>query len=325
MLKIRQNENLNTKHLLVFLLFVFLLISLFLGVQSQTDDVEQTVVIDASPPSITELIVSNTSGGYDVASFIPIESTNTTVYVIGTALDYDGCSTIDSAANFDIVLFRSGVSGDRNCIQDKNDCYPAIEVGNISITGCSGGPDTDLNFEIPVNLAFWADPTDYGSPFAAQNWIASVKLIDDEDDYTTSTDTFELNSLVALDVPGSITYGSVRPGEVSSVRELAFTQTGNRAFNIEQTATGAEMICDGLGSSNIPWSNVEMSLSRYFVFGDGVDLAAKQHASMLELLVPQRFDDANPTIKKAYLRLQVPDTNISGTCSGVSRFTASAN
>lgn len=308
----------------VFALTIVFFGVFFLAVTGNTDDVVQSVEIDAAPPSVTSVIVTTTSGGSDVSDFTPIESTDTVVYVRGSGFDYDGCSTIDVAGNWDIVLYRSGVSGGRDCSEDGNDCYHAVESGNISISGCSGGADTDLNFEIPVSLEFWADPTDYGAPFAAQNWIASVRAIDDDSNYSTSTDTFELNSLIALDAPSTIDYGSVRPGESSAVKELSFTQTGNRAFDLDQTSTGDTMVCNGTDSDNIPWTNVEMALSRYFVYGTGIDLSAKQHISELTLAMPQRLDDANPATKSVYFRLQVPSSGVNGTCSGTTRFTAKA-
>lgn len=313
------------RYILAVMVSGFLFANAFLFVVLYADDVVHSVTIDAAPPSITSLYVAETIGGSAVTEFFPVEATSTVVYVKGSVIDYDGCSTVDSASNWDIVLYRSGVLAGRLCGDDDNDCYPAVESGNITLSGCDGGADSTLNFSIPVSLAFWADPTDYGAPFVDQNWVASVKVTDDDGNYDLDTTAFELHSLLALGIPDSLDYGSVVPGHSSMVKSLEFIQTGNRAFDLEQTATSAAMTCDGAGSDDIPWSNVEMALSQYFVYGDGVDLSANRHISTLDFAMPRRFDDANPVTKKLYFRLMLPSTGVSGVCSGTVRFTAKAS
>lgn len=274
-----------------------------------------------SSPSVDTVVTAIVSGGSDQSSITLVENSTKTIYIHGSASDPDGCGDIDTLSRWLVKTFRTDVTGAQTCTTDNNNCY---EATSGTLSNCTlGGGDLNIDYEAPISLQYYADPTDAGSPHSATNWTVFVRVRDDASAVGYSTDNYEMESLIALTVSGSVDYGTVALGADSVEQTITFTNSGNRDIDADQTADG-DMICNGPGSQNIAVGKVHFSFSAGFTYGTG-DQALTTTASTVELDFPQRTNDSLISVKSAYLILRMPTDGVGGTCSNTITFTAKAD
>lgn len=268
-----------------------------------------------STPSIDSLTTALSSYGSDVSNVSPNENSTVTVYIHGTASDADGCTDIDTASQYTEVAYRSNIGGAHSCSTDNNSCY----TGTVTLAGCSGGADTDINFEYTVDLQYYADPTDAGAPQAATDWTSYIKVDDDAMASASLTDTWEYNSLLAINVTGSIDYGSLIFEQQSSEQSLLFTNTGNRDLDATQTTNG-DMQC---ASGMITTTSTHYSATSGFPYAEGTEFTNGESTIGLNLL--QRTNDEAESTKTIYTLLKAPAIGAGGNCGHIFTFTAVAD
>ena len=275
----------------------------------------------ATKPTVDSVITAITSGGGDQSSIALVESSTKTIYIHGSATDVDGCEEIDTLGQWVIKSFRTDVTDQQNCTLDNNDCYSA---GSGTLTNCApGSGDLDIDYEGVINLHYYADPTDAGSPHSATDWTNFVKVTDDTSKVGWAIDSYEMESLIALTVSGSVDYGTIALGADSVEQTINFTNSGNRAMDADQTADG-DMICNGPGSENIAVGNAHLSLSAGFTYGVG-DQALTTTATTVDLSLGQRTNDSIISVRSVYLILRMPVDGVGGTCTNTITFTAKAD
>ena len=274
----------------------------------------------ATRPTIDTITTAITSGGSDQSSISLVENSTKTVYIHGSASDVDGCIEIDAIGQWTVKAFRENMTDQQNCTADKNNCYSATSG---SIDNCSGGADTDLDYEGSMNIQYYADATDAGSSYSSEVWVSFVKVIDDTSKAGYTTDTWEMSSLIALNVTSSINYGTIALGADSAEQTITFTNTGNRDIDADQTATG-NMTCTGPGSSGIAVGAAHISATQGFTYGTG-DQALTTTATTVNMSLAQRTDDATPSTDDWYAILRMPATGVGGTCTNTVTFTAKAD
>lgn len=296
---------------------------LFILSDSQADDVAQSAGVGNAVPTVDSINVAIGSLGVDQATINPIENGARRVYVHGALTDNNGCQDADTLNNYTIKIRQSDQA--IGCGADNNNCYQVTTSNpSLTVTNCTGAGDLNLTYEGYVDVQFYADPTDAGSPLAATNWIASVQVNDEAAGASnTVTDTFEMASLLAFDVTANVNYGTVALGADSPQQVFTFTSTGNRALDADQTANG-NMTCNGQGSQDIPVANVHLSLTNGFTYGTG-DQALGNGPLNFNLNLGQRTNDGVPLVKDAYLILRMPVNGVSGTCTNTVTFTAKAD
>lgn len=271
-------------------------------------------------PTIASVTTAIENFGTDQPDINLLESPSLrTLYIHGTASDPNGCSDVNVVSQWSIKVYRSDHANGSSCSADKNDCY----IADVALTGCEGGGDLDLAFQGVVSLHSFADPTDSGSPNAATNWTSAVRSQDAGTLSHSNSDTFEMNSLIALNVTASINYGALTLGSDSAQKIIVFTNTGNRAIDVDQSANGA-MICDGAGSANIAVSSVHLSFVNGFTYGTN-DQALALNPSHLDLSLGQRTNDDSPQIKNVYAVLRLPADGIGGACGNTLSFIAKSD
>lgn len=287
-------------------------------INSRADDITQVTTIGNATPAVDSVTTAVASAGTDQTALTLIEGDTRRVYIYGTASDNNGCSEIDQVSQYAISLHRSDMSS--TCAADNNNCYLVADA-NLTLGACTAN-STSISYEGYVDVAYYTDPTDVGSPQSSLNWQTTVAVEDDYGARSSTADSLEVNSLIAFTLTDAVQYGSVDHGEISSVQSLLFTNTGNRALDAHQSASG-DMVCNNGAGSVIPVGNVHVDRGADFVYAQGQALTSEAQTVTLEL--DQRTNDTRASTKNLYFRIQIPeDKAVSGQCTNTLTFTARA-
>ncbi len=305
---------------------VFLWQAVVVYVEAGDQEQSHAVSVSNSLPTVSEVYVSTDSEhGYQASehvSTLNLEAgADTTIYLYGVAVDLNGCEQINDIDLWDFKVFESGVAAGFLCSLDGNDCAVVADPElDVTLSGCDGLGDVDLNFEAILRMKYWSNATDTGG-FFDRDWQAYVGVTDVAGGLGEGTNSFEVASLTAFDVTSSVHYGTLALGAVSEGQEVLFTQMGNREVDLVQTAVTDGLICDELGE--IPFENVRMGLANDFAFGDSSLLLSGLSGSFdYDLDLSVRTDELAVNTLQRYLKLRVPVLGVKGTCSGTVTFTA---
>jgi len=244
--------------------------------------------------------------------------------------DNNSCQTsaagneIDAAA-MTIYVYRSGV-GYANCNgsgdEDPNNCY--IVTGNCQIGGCAGPTDTTVNATCTFSLWFLAEPTAgadaTSSPWYDQNWLASVKAVDDDTASSTTEDDDgnELENFLAYNLlTPSINYGTVSPSETSDAATTTLEATGN--VGLDENLSGTDMEQQS-GPETIVIEKQHYSTSSIFNYWDGVTTTAT--ATEFELDCLKSTSTSSPAQKNTYWKILIPDAISTGVFNGTNTIAA---
>ncbi len=278
------------------------------------------------------------------------ETTGFTLDVIVS--DANSClNTSDDPEITDVVVsvFRSGV-GTSTCdgsagAYDPRSCYTsgvAPTAWNLVCTASSTScthtdltPDETILFNCSFPLWFLADPTDSGSPFAAQDWVAAVAGVDDNNATGTLVAANSVNgiktlfSFVALDLlTANIVYDSLEPGQ--AMANLTSSSTlqvlGNTGLNQDM---GGDSMCSTYSPNNpcpvSATSTIPQDQQRYatssIAFASGFTLQPTSSPALLDIRIPKPTATSTPTSGTTYWGIAVPGTiNLSGEYTGQNIF-----
>jgi hypothetical protein len=251
-------------------------------------------------------IASSVSIDSGVSPIILLPGTTTNVVCSGTVIDIDGYEDIASVT---AKLYRSDVgagTGDDNAnhytLTSDSECIP------------SGGSENTETYTCTFPVQFYADPTDAGSTYEAQNWICEMTPSDNVGAGTADTSTIEVATLKALSVSPAINYGSLNPGQNSTDDHIAVvTNEGNVATGFD--ISGNDLNCS-IGPS-IPVGNQQYGTSS-ISYGSGTPLSGTSTNSGVNLSKPTQ--STSTVIQDTYWQVSVP-VGVKGTCSGVTSFT----
>ncbi|MBI5654783.1 hypothetical protein HZC53_03985 [Candidatus Uhrbacteria bacterium] len=300
------------------------LVSLFI-LRSKADVTTQEASADNTAPTVDLLTVSDSSQGASIgpagvgAGFTTNEGSAKNIYVYGQITDLNGCHNLAGAT---VTLYRSGLVDDQNCAADTNNCYQDTLLPG-DFVGCDTPDDTNVTFETSFSLPNYVDPSDAGSPYDAENWVAYVNVTDNAAAQTSLTETYEVNSLAAFSVPNAINYGSVALGADSNAIQLTFSNTGNRDVDSDVYAVD-DMVSNLSGFDDIAASAVHYSLTSGFTYGTGDTAVAKAPSTDLALNLVQQTEDLTIPTTDTYWRLRMPASGVQGTYTNVVVFTAKA-
>lgn len=272
------------------------------------------LTVQNSAPTVSGATIS-INGGTNMTLTQP--ATQTPAFSLQfTVSDDNSCLNAASTSeitNYELALYRSGVSSS-TCLgssagsYNANNCYThavATTTWNVSCTAsstsCTGATDTTVIWNCTFPLWYVADPTDgtaTSTQFSAQNWLASVKAVDDNgatSSLSESTVGVEVTSLLAFALNTlTIPYGSLQPGQQTDpiVATTTLSATGNvgldERLNGESMCTGysTALHCGNSSTSTISEDNQ--------VYGT----SSKTYASAVALSsTTQNFLDVN--IKKS--------------------------
>lgn len=296
----------------------------FYYVRSTCNDFCQFLMVDqislltessGSAPTVDSVTITTSTQGAAESAINLNENTTKSVYIHGNISDSDGCSDFNNGT-LTGTFYRSGVGSAETCTADNNNCYRESYAGNCSITGCSSGTETTVQYECVYSVQHYADPTDSGQ-YSAENWVGHIRIEDQSATEATGTDTIEINSLAALDVTSIVDFGSLGFSVTSSEQTVSVTNTGNRNIDIDVTASN--LSCS---IGDIPDSAVRYASSTGSNYEDMTSLSSTTPSATNITLSKQTSGSASTD--DLYFRLLTPPYGISGACSGIITHIANA-
>jgi hypothetical protein len=201
--------------------------------------------------------------GQDI-SLLP--GTTTRVYATGTVTDFNGFSDLVLASS---TMYRSGVTGGASCSADNNECYISTASNSCQFASCA---ENSCVLECYSDIYFHADPTDAGSTYGGEEWLAFIEVEDSLGGYGfTSALGVEMLTLRAIDVTGEIDYGSlfVNADTGSFNASTSIENQGNVEVDIEIQGTD---LSDG-ATSVVPASQQKFATSAFTYSACGVSCA----------------------------------------------------
>jgi hypothetical protein len=261
--------------------------------------------------------------------------------------DANSCVAVPSGnemRGYTVSLFRSSL-GTTTCTglpgsYNPNNCYPSSvptsTVWNLSCTAsstsCSGISDATINWSCTFPLWHIADPTDVIAQFAADNWVAAIAGVDNNNatgTATLSTIGQELLSYPAIDLGNSqIPYGSLEPGFNTGTLNASATVRvlGNTGLNANVLGTSMcptfSLVspCAVNASSTIPIDRQEFATSSV-AYNSGTDLAST--TQLIDLRIPKSTSTTTPNSRLSYWGIEVPIAiTVAGAYSGLNTFFA---
>jgi hypothetical protein len=243
------------------------------------------------------------------SSFTLTENTTTELDCVGTVTDANGFADITSVqADFYRTSIGTGGGG------DANNYYQSVGDSECVPSGGSGNSET---YTCTFNIEYYADPTDSGSPNSSDDWTCLMTPSDTVGSGTTDSDTIEINSLTALDVTSSISYGNLDPNTDTGLTNqvTTITNTGNRDMDPELHGKNLTNGPDLIHVSNQRYSDTA------FTYPTGsTALLGIQNPATINLTLPQRTGTV--VTDDLFWGIGVPDGTPVGTYTGTNTFTA---
>lgn len=249
-------------------------------------------------------------------------------------------------AGYRIAIHRSGVAS-TTCnstvgSHNPNSCYASQVPSGIwnlnctaSTTSCGGALDDSMIYNCTFPLWFVADPSDAGTPWAAENWVASVAGVDDDGaigSLTTSSIGQELISFVALDlITAAIPYGGLEPGDDTGTLSATTTilSVGNTALDQENigesmcTTFSVATECQPSATSTVP-ENQQKFASTSLAYGSILATTLSSTTNQeIELNVVKTTSTTTPNQGITHWGIAVPiSITLAGSYEGLNTFTA---
>lgn len=216
-----------------------------------------------------------------------------------TFSDADGWANVTSVN----ATLWDAISSTEGSVDDDNDHY--------TNSSCSIGTNTSTT-EAPVvctfNLQYYANNS---------TWTCKINADDGNATGSNQTNT-TVNSLLALNIPSTINFGTMSLGSTSTnttENETVVENYGN--IQIDVNLSGNDMSCN-IGT--IPVGNIKYSSVDNTSYTSMTALTTS--AVTLDLNVSQRT--STPSTKTTYWRIQIPNTGVGGSCTNTITFTAVA-
>jgi hypothetical protein len=308
-----------------FKVFFALSLVIFLGfyfLSELNSDLFEVPIVRADL-STTTLEVGNaapTVSGIKLNSGINIsliENNATTVNATCTVTDTNTYGNISSVIG---RVFRSGVTSSQACTADPNNCYDQVTCATSS---CSGN---DCTATCQFSIWFIAEPTDAGSDWSGEHWVAWIKAIDASNASSTATNsaqTIEMNTLTAFDVTNAIGYGTLSPGQANDPLDkiVRATTTGNEA--IDSNISGTNMCTDyptcAVNTTSMTWQHYATTSLAYASTSNGVTIATSTPA-LFEFTTGKPTATTSNQAQDIYWGTYVPVGQVVGNYTGVNTF-----
>lgn len=216
-----------------------------------------------------------------------------------TFSDADGWANVSSV---NATLWDVAASAEGNA-DDSNDHYT-----NAS---CSIGTNTSES-DAPATCTF-------DLQYYANNgtWTCKIRAYDAAASGTNQTNT-TINTLLALNIPSTINFGTMSLGDTSTnttENETSVENYGNVLIDVD--LSGDDMSCS---SGTIPVGNIKYSDTDNTAYASMTALTTS--ATTLNLNVAQRTNGVST--KTTYWKIQIPSTGVGGSCTNTITFTAVA-
>ena len=278
--------------------------------------------------------VQNTNAQYTVNNVAPIvtdvrlnnelditlgETATTTVLITGKITDNNLATDIVSGI---ARAYRSGIGFAGCTIQNDNNCYFDIACV-LDVAGAF--PDVTRNATCTAVFQFIADPTVTTTPWAVENWLATL-VGEDNNAATGSAETalaVEVMDLIALGVvPGNIAYGLLLPGQTIDPLTVTSTIQATGNVSLDTDISGTDMTCTTVPANIIAVGNQRYATS---TVAHAAGIALTTLAVELELNVPKSTSTVALSGRDTFWGLHIPDGTPVGTYAGNNTFIARTN
>ncbi len=316
-----------------FLLTSITVISLgsVIFLNSEADDSNQVVLIQYSPPTITNLTygVSATSDVQtlnlaNLGDGSSAEGSRFTSVITATVNDENGCSVVDNPFNdYELKLYRrsSGVGesdGGACNFTNGTSCYIG-DTARLILGSCLN--TTTYAITWPVETFYYIDPTDSGD-YSHQDWGARLRVTDDVAQTVTATDVFEVDTLLALDVTSLTDFGTLSLGSDSNSVGLLIKNTGNTT---EDYAVGYNQSFQ-CTSSSFNGSQVKITQYSEDPIAGATAMGAVTNETVVNATIAKATTMATSATDPLYAYLSIPNNAaVGGSCSNTATYTAINN
>lgn len=266
---------------------------------------------DNMKPRIANLNLNNG------ANIILTNSTTTPVNLTAIVSDEQGWQDLKS---FKAVIYRSGVTNAQNCTANSSNCYivtSACATSSCSFNSCS--------VTCPVNMWYFADPTDGGNyavaqGWTSQSWIGWLEATDNSNAKNSDWNymqNIDVSTLSAINLSTStINYGTTTPGAVSLEQWFDAVTVGNAPIDVN--LSGSNM---NYNANIINVGQQKYSLSTGFNWSVA-GTALSTTPTLLTLVSGKPTADPSNASSSVYWKLSVPAVK-AGSYTGSSTVTAS--
>ncbi len=305
----------------LFILAVFVVVAL-VGVNSQADEINSSAGVANASPTVDSIF-------FDTVDQFQIDADGTE--------EADG--TISLASGSDVNLYISGVVSDANgdsdivkvetvfyapdgtnelCDMDPNDCY------QISSCGTQANDNDSITYNCPILLSYWANSTMIGGKNEGGDWTAWVQVQDSSGAKVFGTDTIDVETLLSLGMPGPVNWGTLAQNTATDSaqnEDQIITQKGNDKADIQ--VYGTDMPCSNTGT--IPVANIKWDLNDDGFSTGGTVLSGNPGSpDTIDITIPFQLEPGSIT-DLVHWDVQIPQYDISGTCTGTITMTAVAS
>lgn len=271
------------------------------------DKVAELVMLHA--PTIDNFSLNNAQ------NIILTEGATTTIYATSTVSDLNGYTDLSLATS---TIYRSGVGV--SCSQNDNSCY-RTDSPSCTLSNCSGN---SCLMACRADMQYFADPTDTGTPYVAENWLAQA-YVRDSTGLTDAETSFgvELLSLYGLSIDtGGIDFGSLAPGQNTNTvnATTSIYNTGNRSINIDLSGT------DLVGGASTIGVGQQKFATTTFAYGScSICQFLTGSATTIDVDLPKVTSSSTPTSDDVYWGLNVPLGTAGVLHTGTNTFTATSD
>lgn len=245
------------------------------------------------------------------------EGATTPITLNATITDNNSCLDITTVVS---SLYRSGVgysACDTGGEANSNNCYPVISC-TVGSNTCDGFTDASASYTCTAYAKYYADPTDTNTTYSGQNWVDSFKASDEAlNDVQTIGSGVAMNSLLAMDIGSSLTFGNLSAGQTQTPLTSITTIIATGNVGLDETLEGTDM-SDG-SSHTITVGNQRYALAASTAYGSGVSLTTSAVES--ELNCKKTTADIGET-KPTYWGISIPIGTVAGTYSGTNTIIA---
>src|SRR3989338_5693952 len=271
-------------------------------------DVATTAEIQNTAPTVDTIRFATSAYSADdltSTGVLPNVGTTRTIHINGIIHDKNG---EDDIASSTLALVFHKTTSTNACTADNNDCYRITTCD----TNYTDGDDTQIAYNCEVPIQYFIDATDAASIYAEDTWTAYIEVEDFVTAQGTLSATIEVNSLLALNLPDAIDYGTRSLGEVSSSTtniETTITQRGNTKADVQ--VSGGNIACTVLGSlatSTQAWALTSVGHSASTILTDAL-VATERNIDI-------RTDESNELDVNLYWNIAIPASGVKGTCTG---------
>lgn len=269
-------------------------------------------------PTVVSVVTSASPGGTDDdftgGPIALIPASNKALYLNGVVEDLNGRDNIATVRG---VFYRSGVSGGSTCSADTASCYV---VANCTLS--NNGDSNQKVYSCSMSLSYIADSTASGGRYPSENWIAYVYVTDNQAFDEDSSVTKEMGSLLSLNIPNSLAFGSLNLNSQTNAAgnsEMVVSQAGNREADVE-VSMADPMTCT---SGSIPVNAIKWALTDVgYTHSDNTNLSS--NSTDTNLFVGYGTAGTPSPSKTLYWNIGISD-GLGGTCSGTTTITVIAH